>query len=209
MVMVDSKHWAAALLIVLSASASAQNTGPSRAEGRQIAEQVCAACHGVDGNSPDPARPSLAQQGAAYLYSQLQQFKAQGGQRANGVMGAIAVNLSDDEMRIVSAYFARQTLIPPRQAYAPLAARGEAIYLGGLADKNVPACASCHGTRAEGLAPLFPRLAGQHAPYIARQLMNFRSGSRAGDFENMMHGVSVRLTNREMNAVAQYVAQLR
>jgi cytochrome c553 len=188
--------------------AQGREQGPP-VDAAQIAQQTCAACHGVDGNSPDPLRPSLAQQNAAYLERQLQQFAAQGGRRANGVMGAIAVHLSPKEMQGLAEYFSQQPLKPAMQAFAPLDARGEAIYLRGLTGKGVPACASCHGLHAEGLAPTFPRLAGQHAAYIVMQLQDFRSGSRAGDLQGMMRSVSTRLTDRDMNAVAQYVAGLR
>lgn len=173
--------------------------------------QVCAACHGLDGNSVRPGVPSLAGQIEPYLERQLHAFAAQGGQRANGVMGAIAVNLSADEMRRVSDHFARQPLQPTRFVDTPRRSRAEGrmIYLSGLVKKNVASCASCHGTSGSGLTEMFPRLAGQHAPYIAEQLRHFRSGSRTSDPDAMMRIIAARMTDSEIDAVSNYVARLR
>jgi cytochrome c553 len=212
MAMSSCKRWmmAALLPMALSAGVSVQaQTQSPRVHAKQIVSEVCASCHGADGNSSNPAYPSLAQQGAAYLYDQLTQFAAQGHRRASGVMGAMAVHLSAPEMRSLADYFSHQALEPAAPVKAQLAARGASIYLAGIAGKNIPACASCHGLRAEGLPPAFPRLAGQHAEYVDTQLRQFRAGSRASDADAMMRTLAARLSDAEMNAVAQYVANLR
>ena len=210
--MSSCKRWVMATLLPVALSVGAlvqAQTQTAAVDAKQIVTQVCASCHGVDGNSTNPAYPSLAQQGAAYLYGQLTQFAAQGHRRASGVMGAMAVHLTTPEMESLADYFSHQALAPAAPRHASSAARGAAIYLGGIAGKNIPACASCHGMRAEGLPPAFPRLAGQHAEYVDTQLRLFRSGHRASDTNAMMRTLAATLNDAEMSAVAQYVANLR
>jgi len=182
-------------------------------QGRAVAERVCAACHGADGNNADPARPRLAGQSARYLYEQLLVFHNQGERRANGVMGAIAVNLSDAEMRNVAAWFSRQAVkeTPPQvNVGADLLRRGEKIYRRGIVrSPTVPACASCHALSGAGLPPEFPRLAGQHEPYLVQQLENFRSGRRASNPNELMARVAHKLSDTEIAAVAAYIARMR
>ena len=184
-----------------------------RAQGEALAKNVCAACHGDDGNSVDPEYPKLAGQSARYLYDQLLAFKAQGHRRASGVMGAMAVNLSDVQMRDVSAYFAAQ--IPrdtgPQSAPASpkLAAQGQSIYRQGIAGSSpVPACASCHALSGAGLPPEFPRLAGQHEQYLVKQLEQFRSDRRNSNPNQMMSMVAHKLSGADIKAVAGYIAHM-
>ena len=175
-----------------------------------LIRQVCAACHGLDGNSARADVPSLAGQVEAYLEGQLHVFAAQGNQRPNGVMGAIAVNLSADEMKQAAVYFARQTLRPTTFVDASRQARadGQKIFFAGLPDKGVASCASCHSTRGEGLPGMFPRLAGQQESYIAEQLRHFRAGSRTSDPRAMMRNLAAHLSDHEIDAVSTYVARL-
>lgn len=200
-----------AMAVLLAGAALVVHAAPQDdpAQAKQIVTQVCAACHGADGNSTDPAYPSLAGQGAYYLYEQLNKFKAQGGKRASGVMSAMALRLNDDEMRGVADYFAQQT---PKPAAAPdqaLAEQGEAIYRGGIAARNVSACASCHGFDGSGLPPEFPRLAGQHTRYLAKQLHEFSSGRRASNSNAMMRVLAHKLSDKEIIAVARYITGMR
>jgi cytochrome c553 len=198
--------------IILAAPVQAQEAMPRQpVTTGALVRQVCAACHGLDGNSARPDVPSLAGQVAAYLDGQLHAFAAQGGQRPNGVMGAIAVNLSADEMKRVAAHFARQPLRSSPVVDAPRRghADGETIFFAGLPDKGVASCASCHGTRGEGLPDMFPRLAGQHERYIAEQLRHFRAGSRTSDPEAMMRNLAAHLSDHEIDALSTYVARLR
>lgn len=195
--------------IVARAQAQAQHPAPQApVDAQRIVAQVCATCHGADGNSSRAEYPSLAQQGAAYLYDELIQFAAQGGRRASGVMGAMAVHLTLPEMRALADYFSHQALKPAGATDSALAARGASIFLEGIRDKDVPACASCHGVRGQGLPAAFPRLAGQHARYVATQLREFRSGRRASDPTAQMRTLAAKLSDLEMEAVAQYVAAL-
>ena len=168
---------------------------------------VCATCHGKNGNSTDPSVPSLAGQGASYLEKQLAAFKTQ---RRVGVMGGIAMNLSATEVRNLATYFSQQVPQddPDRSSESPERAQGAAIYRDGIASKNVPACASCHALDGAGLPPEFPRLAGQHPRYLAEQLRAFRSDNRISNPNAMMREVSVNLADDEIDAVADYIAQM-
>ena len=167
----------------------------------------------ADGNSARPDVPSLAGQVAAYLEGQLHAFAAQGGQRPNGVMGAIAVNLSAEEMkRVASPLCAARPLHPSLPSFdAPRRGqrrRGDNLFLRATG-QGVASCASCHGTRGEGLPAMFPRLAGQHERYIAEQLRHFRAGSRTSDPEAMMRNLAAHLSDHEIDALSTYVARLR
>ncbi len=199
-----------AAMLAVAVAAQAQDAMPRQpvATG-QLVMHVCAACHGVDGNSRDARYPSLAGQIDAYLKRQLHAFAAQGQQRANGVMGAIAVNLSADEMQRVAAYYGNQMLRPTASGDAPRRRHGEKLYFEGLPAKGVASCASCHGARAEGLPDLFPRLAGQHELYLVEQLRDFRSGRRSNDPHAMMRNLAANLSDNDIDAVSQYIARLR
>ena len=199
----------------LATSVRAQDAMPHQSIATAaLVTQVCAACHGADGNSTRPEVPSLAGQGAQYLQRQLHAFAAQGGQRANGVMGAIAVNLSADEMKRLAVFFAHQRLHPAVPSLRPGAVsrgdpdRGERIFFSGVPAQGVASCASCHGTRGEGLPDLFPSLAGQGERYIAEQLRQFRAGTRTSDPRAMMRSLAGHLTDRDIDVVSTYVARL-
>ena len=196
-----------------AAPAAAQDAAkPDLAKGEQLARQVCVACHAADGNSVAPANPKLAAQHANYLYKQLTNFKAQGGKKAareNALMAGMVANLSDPDMRALAAYYAAHKLKPAAASDKDLAALGQKIWRGGIADKNVAACAGCHGPDGAGIPGQYPRLAGQFAEYIDAQLKLFRAGGRANDPNGMMRGVAARMSDEEIKAVAEYTAGLR
>ena len=202
-----------AMLAVTAASAQLMPNGdPVR--GQALAKTECAACHQADGNSVDPSYPKLAGQSSRYLYDQLQAFKAQGHRRASGIMGAIAVNLADGEMRDAAAYFAGQLPRPGTAGPPPireqLLARGQSIYREGISGgRAVPACASCHALSGIGLPPEFPRLAGQHEEYLVKQLEEFRSDRRDSNPNRMMSQVAHKLSDRDIQAVAGYIARMK
>lgn len=172
------------------------------ADAQRIAITVCGTCHGTDGNSTQPKFPRLAGQNAHYLTAQLQAFRAQtrGDPDAVGYMWGMASQLDDATVAALAAYYAAQ-----RPGTAPAhrsdIARGREIYLQGIAAEGVPACSACHGADAHGQQD-FPRLAGQHAQYVLKQLASFQSNMR-----NMavMHGVAQNLRTAEMQAVAAYL----
>ena len=202
---------AAATLLACSAFAQAFVKGDA-AKGQEIAGKVCAACHGPDGNSPLAANPSLAGQHAEYIVKQLSNFKSKDGkpaERNNAVMAGMAAPLSDDDMKNVAAYYASQTARPRSARDPELVKLGQLIYRGGIAAKNVAACASCHSPNGAGMPAQFPRVGGQHAEYTAAQLKAFRAGDRKNDPNSMMRTVSAKLSAREMAAVSEYIAGLR
>ena len=193
--------------------AAAQGTAnPDLAKGEQLAKQVCVACHAADGNSPTPANPKLAGQHAGYLYKQLANFKAQGGKKAareNAIMSGMVAGLSDADMQALAAHYASQTLRPAVAGDKNLAAQGQKIWRGGIAEKSVAACAGCHGPDGAGIPVQYPRLGGQFAEYLDAQLKLFRAGGRANDPGGMKRGVAARMSDEEIKAVAEYAAGLR
>ena len=177
---------------------------PAKAQG--IVNQVCAACHGIDGNSPLSSNPSLAGQHPEYLLKQLTEFKA--GTRSNPVMAGMVANLSPDDMRNLAAYYSVQT---PKQMSArdkDLVAQGRTLYRGGNRSNSVAACAGCHAPNGSGIPAQYPRLAGQHAEYVAVQLKAFRAGDRANDLNQMMRATAVKLTDKQIAALAEYISGL-
>lgn len=172
---------------------------------KQIVTTVCAACHNADGNSVITLNPKLAGQHPEYLVKQLTNFKE--GTRANAIMGGMAGALSADDMQNLAAYFSEQKTTLGTAKTNGHGSLGEKIYRGGIQKNNVPACASCHGPNGMGIPKQFPRLSGQHADYVLVQLKAFRTGERAN--APMMTAISVKLTDQEMAAVADYVQGLR
>jgi cytochrome c553 len=197
---------------VAAALFAAQAQAQDAAKAQTIANQVCAACHAGDGNSTAPANPKIAGQISEYLHKQLVDFKAQGGKkpaRESPIMTGMVANLSDADMKGLAAFYAGQQLKPAAASDKSLAALGQKLWRGGNAANGVPACAGCHGPAGAGMPAQYPRVAGQYAEYIAAQLKAFRDGTRANDPNGMMRGVTARMTEREMRAVAEYAAGLR
>jgi cytochrome c553 len=186
---------------------------PDLDRGKAIAAQVCASCHGADGNSASGGFPKLAGQLPEYLVKQLNDFKAQpgakGAARINAVMVGFASALTELDMRNVAAYYASQA---PQLGAAHNAATvpiGQKIYRGGIGEKGVPACASCHGPTGQGVPAQYPRLSGQWADYTVAQLSAFQQGAGARNNNEAMHQIASRLTDGEIKAVADYIAGLR
>ena len=202
---------AALALSIASGFAAAADKPAAKADlarGSQIATQVCAACHAADGNSPAAANPKLAGQHPEYLSKQLASFK-ENKARKNPVMMGFAAALTPEDMVNVSAHFAAQK---PKEGAARNAATvkmGEKIYRGGVSDKGIAACAGCHGPAGAGIPAQYPRLAGQWADYTKTQLMAFRAGERQNDPQGMMRGVAAKLSDKEIDAVADYIAGLK
>jgi cytochrome c553 len=181
--------------------------------GQQLASQVCAACHGGDGNSPTPANPSLAGQHADYITLQLAHFKA--GIRQNPIMQGIAAGLSDSDMRAAGLFYARQQARGLAAKDPALVKLGNALWRGGDKGNGVPACAGCHSPNGAGVPKNYPRIAGQYADYTYTQLKAFKSGERGRDKEGkdangrVMRGVVKGLTDTQMRAVSDFAAGLR
>ena len=178
---------------------------PDLAKGAASFGAVCVACHGADGNSTIPNQPSLAGQHPEYLIKQLQEYKS--GARKDPVMSGFAASLSDDDMRNIAYWVTGQKQAGGQAKNAATVALGERIYRGGLADRHIAACAGCHSPNGAGIPAQYPRLAGQHAEYTEIQLKNFRDGARTNNA--MMQGVVAKMNDREIKAVADYIAGLR
>jgi cytochrome c553 len=181
------------------------------AKGQQIAAEVCASCHGPDGNGTASVNPKLAGQHPEYLYKQLQNFKVKTGaavaERSNAIMAVFAAQLSDSDMRNVAAFYAGQKLKPSAAKSKESVELGQKIYRGGIASKEVPSCAGCHSPNGAGIPAQFPRLAGQYADYTEAQLVSFRQGVRKNSAQ--MNTISARLSDVEIKALSDYVAGLR
>lgn len=182
------------------------------ARGKPIASTVCAACHGVDGNSPAAANPKLAGQHADYLFKQMTNFKAAEGkpaERVNAVMNGMIAPYSEEQMRDFAAYFASQKQSGEQARNRATVEMGQKLYRAGDQSKGLPACAACHGPAGAGIPAQYPRIGGQFADYTEAQLKAFREGSRANDPAKMMRMVAIRMTDAEIKAVADYIAGLR
>ena len=170
--------------------------------------QSCASCPNADGNSTIAANPKLAQQHPEYILKQLQDFKS--GKRKNSVMSPMAANLSDQDMRDIAWFVASKKIKTGFSKDKDTVALGEKIYRGGIGERSIPACAGCHSPNGAGLPAQYPRLGGQNADYTVAQLKAFRGdGTPVRTNSGPMTGVAAKLNDREIAAVADYIAGLR
>lgn len=198
---------AGAMAFVLSGSPGrAQDAAAVAQNAEDTAIGVCGTCHGPDGNSADPKFPRLAGQHTGYLVRQLKSFKEQtrGDPYALAFMWGMASGLSDPTIDALAQYYARQNTGPGKSHDPATIARGRDIFEHGVPAQGVPACAACHGADALG-SDMYPRLAGQHAEYVLKQLASFQSNMRN---IAVMHGVAQNLRTPEMQAVADYLESL-
>jgi len=192
-----------ASLAAISAEAQEGSVEAGRAK-----SGTCAACHGADGNSVTPDWPMLAGQHASYIVRQLRAFK--NGERGDVTMKPFADLLSEQDMLDVAAYFAAQTPTP-KGADPELVNLGQQIYRGGVPERGIAACIACHGPDGAG-NPLaaYPRVSGQHASYVTKQLNAYAAGDRRSDvdFNQMMRNVAGLLFEDEIRALSSYVQGL-
>jgi cytochrome c553 len=149
--------------------------------------------------------PKLAGQHEAYIHKQLVNFTTP--QRNQAIMTTYSKMLTDDEKKNIAAYLSEQVPTPGAAKNAETLEVGKRIYRAGIVEKNVPACASCHGAGGAGIPAQYPRLAGQHQEYTASQLTLFRSGARNNNAA--MTTIAMRMSDAEIKAVADYVAGLK
>ncbi len=194
-------------LVVLSAIAAEKRPLASveKSAVEKTVQTVCAACHGADGNGAIVLNPKLAGQHPEYLLKQLTNFKE--GKRANVVMAGIVANLSKEDMQGLANFYASKTQTLAKAKSNGAGSLGEKIYRGGIATTGVPACAACHGATGAGIPKQFPRVSGQHADYALQQLRTFRTAERAN--APMMMTIAAKMTDAEMQAVADYMQGLR
>jgi cytochrome c553 len=166
---------------------------------------ACMSCHGAAGNSTIVANPRLAGQIAAYTHKQLIDFTTP--QRVQPIMTTYAKMLTEDEKRNIAAYLAVQQAKPGAAKNKDTVELGRKIYRGGVAERGVAACASCHGATGAGVPNQYPRLAGQHQDYAFAQLQAFKSGARKNSAQ--MTALAERMSDAEMKAVTDYIAGLR
>jgi cytochrome c553 len=166
---------------------------------------TCVACHTADGTRGLPANPILQGQHADYIVKQLTEFKA--GKRVNAIMAGMAAALTPEDMANIAAFYNSKAPVPGAARNKDTVALGEKIYRGGIAAKQVPACAGCHTPTGAGMPAQYPRLGGQHADYTESQLVGFRSGARANSAQ--MTAIAARMSDKEIKAVSDYIAGLR
>ena len=205
-------------LLAVSASASAEEKKPAApkvdaAKGGALYTDgdnarglpACVSCHGANGNSTIAVNPKLSAQHESYIYKQLVNFTT--AERNQPVMTTYAKMLTDEEKHYVAAWLSAQAAKPGAAKNKDTIDLGKKIYRGGIAEKNVPACASCHGATGNGIPVQYPRLAGQHQDYTVAQLGLFKSGARKNSAQ--MSTIAQRMSDDEMKAVADYVAGLK
>ncbi|WP_280152864.1 c-type cytochrome [Piscinibacter sp. XHJ-5] len=197
------------LLLAFAATASAADAAPAAAKpdlgkGQAKSNEVCVSCHTNDGSRGAPANPILQGQHPEYLVKQLTEFK--GDKRPSPIMKGFASQLSEQDMKNVAAFYASKQAKPGFAKNKELVTLGEKIYRGGLPDREIAACAGCHGPSGAGIPSQYPRLAGQHADYTETQLKAFRIGVRNNP---QMNGLTLKMTDKEISAVADYIAGLR
>lgn len=173
----------------------------------QAKSAVCGACHNPDGNSLVPIFPKLAGQGERYLFEQLRDIRS--GARVVPEMTGLLTSSSDQDLADLAAWYASQ---PPTTGFADpaLVARGRALFNGGQLESGLPACIGCHAPDGAGVAPAgFPRLGGQHAAYVGKQLRAFRDGQRTeGDAAALMRSIAERLNDTDIDALSSYIQGL-
>ncbi|MFJ3047424.1 c-type cytochrome [Herbaspirillum chlorophenolicum] len=166
---------------------------------------ACVSCHGAAGNSTITQNPKLAGQHDAYIAKQLMNFRTP--ERNNPIMSPLAKALSDEDIQNLAAYLSTQSPKPGAAKNKDTIDLGKHIWRGGIASKNVPACAGCHSPNGAGIPAQYPRLAGQHQDYTVAELTNFRGGSRNNSPQ--MTAIAERLSDKEIKAVADYIAGLK
>lgn len=209
--------WLAALLWPAVAAAQTPAAAPdAKADlerGKQLATQVCGACHGADGNSAAPANPNIAGQHADYIIQQLANFKA--GIRQNPIMQGIAAGMTPADMKASAVFYSQQKPKGLAARDAALVQTGQALWRGGDASTGVPACSACHGPTGAGIPKNYPRVAGQFADYTYAQLKAFGAGGRGLDKDGkdvngrIMHAIARQMSDAQMRGVAEYAAGLR
>ena len=168
------------------------------------AAAACFTCHGLEGEGDGEVSPRLAGLDPGYLHRQLDDYA--NGRREHEAMRTIALRLSEEDRRKVSAFYA--SLPAPAGPEAPPNLDGKRLYRVGDPARGLAACASCHGAAGEGDAAN-PPLAGQPAAYLENQLAAWRKGTRNNDPLGQMRAISRRLSNAEARAVSAYASALR
>jgi cytochrome c553 len=175
------------------------------AKAEPIVKDVCAGCHGEDGNSPHmPNLPKLAGQHAPYLLQQLQEYKA--GRRPSEMMQPFAASLSDEDMANLAVYFSAKKPSPGIVTKPELIEKGKKVYFNGNDANGVPSCDGCHEDNGAG-SDKMPRIASHNPEYTHEEFKRYAEGKRPFG-KKVMRTVAERLTPEEAEALAQYLASL-
>jgi cytochrome c553 len=200
-------------LVLLGTSAlNITNAAEGNIDAGKSKSAMCAACHGVDGNSLVPMYPSLAGQNASYIAKQLADFKTgmtSGGDkgRVDPIMGGMTMALNEQDMHDLGAYYSAQML---KAAGGETSEIGKKLYFGGDVERGITACIACHGADAKGMSQAgFPSVAGQSATYLKSQLEKFRDGARNNDKNAMMQNIAFKLEDAEIAALVKYMASIK
>jgi cytochrome c553 len=192
------------LALTCASALAAQEVDRASVEvARSLAAGMCASCHGPDGRSTNPAVPRLAGQQRSYIEVQLTSFRTQSRSdpEAHDYMWGIAATLNDSVATALADYFAAQPPAAGTPADAKSVASGKQLYEKAGTDRGALACSGCHGQNAEGKL-VFPRLAGQHSQYLARQMHMMQVKLRNSP---VMHGVIKELSEDDLKALAAYL----
>jgi cytochrome c553 len=195
------------LTFVICSSAFAADIVPATQQAAEkLASTACVTCHGTGGRNTSSPFPNLAAQSAPYLQAQLKAFRDQtrADPDAQAYMWGLASQLDDTMISALAAYYAAQHPARGQLGDAKLMAKGKVIFEKGMPEEGIPACNVCHGAKAEGKG-IFPRLAGQHAPYLLKQILLIQNALRVAP---VMHGLIKNLTRDEMLAVTTYLASI-
>jgi len=192
-------------LIVLMLPAGISFAGGDPVAGkRKVA--LCMGCHGADGNGTSTQFPKLAGQGEEYLAKQIRDFKS--GERKEEHMTPMAETINVSDIGDISAYYS--SLTRSIETNNNKVGKGKSIFLSGIKSKNIAACASCHGEKGQGnTAAKFPALSGQYSEYLAKSIKDFRSGERNNDTNNIMRNIAVKLSDKEITSLSNYLSTLK
>lgn len=218
-------HWLLVGLLGVFASVGAQASEESQDDvtrrigsGNPVAgklksdTELCQGCHGETGVNAISSYPKLTGQYADYIVKQLRNFKT--GVRQHPVMNGMAEHISDSDMADIAAYFASNERMHGNDT-GP-GARGDELaknlFAKGDLKRDVLPCASCHGNSGKGAiagADIYPVIGGQHKLYLREQLLNWRSGARSNGTGAAMNLIAKSLSDTEIDALSQYIAELR
>ncbi|MBM4182073.1 MAG: cytochrome c4 [Betaproteobacteria bacterium] len=191
-----------AALAILASPLVAQAGDASKAI--SLAGNLCASCHGEDGNSAIPNFPKLAGQQVVYLLRELKDYKS--GKRQNEVMGPLVSGLADDDLANLAAFYASQKPAPGTVTEPSLLPVGKTLYLKGNAASDIPSCESCHEVDGSGSGK-FPRVAGQNVEYLLEQFRLYAAGKR-NNGTRVMRTIAERMSEKETRAVSEYMASM-
>lgn len=196
------------LLAACSSVERSRSLNDERVAAQTIAQQVCANCHGISGVAHSPKFPNLAGQSPAYFETQMRSFRDH--RRFDPVgaefMWGVSTHLTDEQISGLAKYFSSQVPAVGQTRAPQLEQQGQRIFHQGIADSGVPACAACHGAKGEGMGT-FPRLAGQHADYVVKQLNVFQQTEQRPDgaiMKTVAHGLS----QDNIKSLAAYVESM-